>query len=59
MLNELATRDFMVRYQSLSPQVTFGNVTVNETADFSQVLGQLDTWVEEKANNSLSVGVGK
>lgn len=59
MLNELATRDFMVRYQSLSPQVTFGNVTVNETADFNQVLGQLDTWVEEKANNSLSVGVGK
>lgn len=59
MLNELASRDFMVRYQSLSPQVTFGNVTVNETADFNQVLGQLDTWVEEKANNSLNVGVGK
>lgn len=59
MLNELASRDFMVRYQSLSPQVNFGNVTVNENADFGQLIGELSASVDELANNSMKVGVGK
>ena len=59
MLNDLASRDFMLRYQALSPTVNFGNVTVNENADFNSMLGQLDTWVAEQANNNLSVGNGQ
>ena len=59
MLNELASRDFMVRYQSLSPQVNFGNVTVNENADIDQLIGAFSSGVEEMANNSMRTGVGK
>ena len=59
MLNDLASRDFMLRYQALSPNINFGNVTVNENADFSSMLGQLDTWVADQANNNLNVGSGK
>ena len=59
MLNELASRDFMVRYQSLSPQVNFGNVTVNENADIDQLIGSISGSVEDMANNSMRTGVGK
>lgn len=59
MLNELATRDFMIRYQTLSPSVNFGNVTVNENADFGQLVDMFATGVTEAANNNLNSGTGK
>lgn len=59
MLNELATRDFMIRYQTLSPSVNFGNVTVNENADFGQMVDMFTTGVTEAANNNLNSGTGK
>ena len=59
MLNELATRDFMLRYQSLSPNVTFGNVTVNENADVQELIGQFTSSVMDVANNHMKAGTGK
>ena len=59
MLNELATRDFMVRYQTLAPSVNFGNVTVNENADIDQFVERFVNGVEEAKNNSMNSGVGK
>lgn len=59
MLNELATRDFMIRYQTLAPSVNFGNVTVNENADIDQFVERFISGVEEATNNNMNVGVGK
>lgn len=59
MLNSFATRDFMLRYQTLSPNLTFGNVTVNENADITEVVNQISTSLIDAAQNNLNSGMGK
>lgn len=59
MLNDLATRDWSVRSQLLAPNVNFGNVTVNENADVSQLVQEFANGVNEVAERSLEVGIGK
>jgi len=57
MLLDLATRDFQVTYQTLTPQIALNVDTIRETADIDQIIDTIADWTAEAAEASLYVGV--
>jgi len=55
MLLDIATRDYQVTYQTLTPQIAVNVDTIRESADVNQVIEVLADWTEEVANSSLWV----
>ena len=55
LLHDIATRDYMVNYQQLTPQVTLQGLTVNELVDANQVIDMIVDGVAEAAESKLQV----
>ena len=54
MLLDISTMRFQANYQTLAPQVSVGDVTINDGADFDSFMGQLADTVEGARSSSLS-----
>lgn len=55
LLHDIATRDYMVNYQQLTPQVTLQGLTVNELVDANQVVDMIVDGISEAADAKLQV----
>lgn len=55
LLHDIATRDYMVNYQQLTPQVTLQGLTVNELVDANQVVDMIVDGVASAAESKLQV----
>lgn len=55
LLHDIATRDYMVNYQQLTPQVTLAGLTINELVDANQVVDMIVDGVAEAAESKLQV----
>lgn len=58
LLHDLATRDFMLNYQQLTPQITIPGMVIHETADVNQIFDAMASGVSELVDTSLSVSEG-
>lgn len=58
LLHDLATRDFMLNYQQLTPQITIPGMVIHETADVNQIFDAMASSVSELVDTSLSVSEG-
>lgn len=56
MLHDLATRDYMVNYQSLTPQVTIPNMVLHENVDVNAVVDTIVSGIAEVSGSSLKAG---
>ena len=54
MLLDISTMRFQANFQTLAPQVSVGDVTINDGADFDSFMGQLADTVEGARSSSLS-----
>lgn len=55
LLHDIATRDYMVNYQQLTPQVTLQGLTINEMVDANQVVDMIVEGISEAADTKLQV----
>ena len=55
LLHDIATRDYMINYQQLTPQVTLAGLTINELVDANQVVDMIVDGVAEAAEAKLQV----
>lgn len=55
LLHDIATRDYMVNYQQLTPQVTLQGITINEMVDANQVVDMIVEGISEAADAKLQV----
>lgn len=56
MLLDISTMRYQAHYQTVTPQVRIGDVTINEPADVDYFINQLVDAVNEAADSSLSFG---
>lgn len=55
MLTDIATRDYKLQYQQITPQVTMTFGDIRETADADGIIERLATTIEELASSKLAV----
>lgn len=58
LLHDLATRDFMLNYQQLTPQITIPGMVIHEEADVNQVIDRFASAVTELVDTNLSLNEG-
>lgn len=59
LLHDLATRDFMLNYQQLTPQITIPGMVIHETADVDSIFEAFADNVTEVVNSSMQLVDGR
>lgn len=55
LLHDISTRDYMVNYQQMTPQVTLQGLTINELVDANQVVDMIVDGITQTADSKLQV----